>query len=206
MGMVDLLFSFNGRINRAQYWTAGIAVGFLALLAAAMLVLMTGLSWGSTTEEMTRALMGFMLAIVPLCGVVIWINTALQVKRFHDRGQSGFWALLPFGVGALMGLGMFFLVPISWLISLGFLINLGFLPGQEGENRFGPPPGTPGAYTPKGPRSGGASTMLGAEAAMERALAEQKLRAQAPPAPARPAPAAKANAPAQPSFGRRGVL
>ncbi len=204
MGMVDLLFSFNGRINRAQYWSAGIAVGFVAVLVVAALFLMTGLSWGSSQEEMVRAAMGFLLALVPVFGMLIWINTALQVKRFHDRGQSGFWALLPWGVNALIGFGLVFLIPISWLIGLALLVHLGFLPGVEGENRFGPPPGSPGAYTPKAPRPAGASTMLGAEAAMERALAEQKLRANAP-APARPAPTARAAAPSQPSFGRRVV-
>jgi hypothetical protein len=45
--------------------------------------------------------------------------------------------------------------------------------------------------------------MGGAEAALERALAEQKLRAQA--APQRPTPARPAAASAQPAFGRRVV-
>ncbi|HRO02131.1 MAG TPA: DUF805 domain-containing protein, partial [Terricaulis sp.] len=150
MGMVQLLFGFNGRINRAQYWAVGIAVSFLAVLTIAMLFLMTGLSWGSSREEMFRAAMGFLLALVPVLGAMIWISTALQVKRFHDRGQSGFWVLLPWGVTALMGVGLIFLLPISWLIGLAFLINLGFLPGQEGDNRFGGPPGAPDA-APSGP-------------------------------------------------------
>lgn len=200
--MVQLLFGFEGRINRAQYWTVGIALGFLALLAVAALALNTGLGWGSTKEEMARALMQFLLALIPVFGAVAWVSTALQVKRFHDRGQSGFWALLPAGLGFLIGVGLIFVAPILWLVQLAFLVNLGFLPGQEGENRFGSPPGASGAL--KGPRpvKQAANSLLGAEAAMERALAEQKLRAA--PAPARSAAAAGATrAPAQPSFGRR---
>jgi len=211
MGMVQLLFGFEGRINRAQYWTVGIAVGFLAALIVVALALNTGLSWGATQDEMVRALMGFLLALVPVFGVIMWISTALQVKRFHDRGQSGFWVLLPWGVTALIGIGMIFLLPVSWLIGLAFLVNLGFLPGQEGANRFGGASGTPGAggAPSAGPRTAKqtATTMLGAEAAMERALAEQKLRAAAPAA-LRAVPAAAARAPASPaggapSFGRR---
>jgi uncharacterized membrane protein YhaH (DUF805 family) len=203
--MVDLLFSFHGRINRSQYWTAGIAVGFIGFLIAFSLLLATGLTWGASKEEMLRALMGFMLALVPLFGVMTWISMALQVKRFHDRGQSGFWALLPLGLSLPVMVGAVMLLPILWLVQLGFLVNLGFLPGVEGENRFGPPPGSPGSYTPKGPRpaSAAANSLFGAEQAMERALAEQKLRASAP-APTRAAAATPARAtPAQPSFGRR---
>lgn len=208
MGMVQLLFGFNGRINRAQYWTIGIAVGFVSFLLIAALFLMTGLSLDSTREEAVRALMGFLLALIPVCGAMTWISTALQVKRFHDRGQSGFWALLPLGLALPVMVGVVILLPVLWLVQVGFLINLGFMPGTQGDNRFGPPPGAPGsAGSPSsGPAKSAANAMFGAEQAMERALAEQKLRASAPPAP-RPSAAApvKPAAPAQPSFGRRVV-
>lgn len=209
MGMVQLLFGFQGRINRAQYWTASLAVGFIAALLAMMLFLMTGLSLESSQEDMVRGMLAFLAALVPIYGAVCWISMALQVKRFHDRGQSGFWALLPVGMGFLIGLGMIFLLPILCIVWLAFLVNLGFLPGQESDNRFGSPPGSPGAAGPsRGPRpaQSAASSLFGAEQAMERALAEQKLRAANPTRAAaqtpRPVPVVS---PGQPSFGRRGA-
>lgn len=208
--MVQLLFGFNGRINRAQYWTASIAMSFVAILIFAALIVNAGLAWSSTKEDAVRALMGVILALIPVYGLMMWVGTALQVKRLHDRGQSGFWALLPAGLGALTGV-MPFLIPITLLGCLAYAINLGFLPGQDGDNRFGAPPGTPGgAGSPNGPRPGkaaaAASSMFGAEQAMERALAEQQMRAKAPPAPRTTiAPKPATAAAAAPSFGRRVV-
>lgn len=211
MALLGLLFGFNGRINRAQYWAVSFAVGFVFFVLCVSLFMMSGVSLLRIADpnaaslqphELAEALSA-LLPLVPLAGIVTWIGTALNVKRLHDRGQSGFWALLPFGVNMLVGMGMLVLVPISFLIGLAFLINLGFLPGDAGENRFGGPPSGAPSGPQNSPRPAAANTMLGAEAAMERALAEQKLRT------ATPAPAARAAMPVrqpntgQPSFGRR---
>jgi uncharacterized membrane protein YhaH (DUF805 family) len=48
----------------------------------------------------------------------------LHIKRFHDRGKSGWWVLILF----IPVIGFF------WAI-----IDLGILQGDPGDNRFGPP-------------------------------------------------------------------
>lgn len=54
--------------------------------------------------------------------VVIWISLAVSVKRWHDRGKSGWWVLI----------GLIPLIGGIWA-----LIETGFLPGDPGTNRFG---------------------------------------------------------------------
>ena len=49
----------------------------------------------------------------------------MQVKRWHDRGKSGWWVLI-----ALIPL-----VGPIWAI-----IETGFLPGTSGPNEYGPDP------------------------------------------------------------------
>ena len=55
----------------------------------------------------------------------LWVGLAVQIKRWHDRDKSGWWALLN-------------LVPL--IGTLWILIECGFLRGTYGANRFGPDP------------------------------------------------------------------
>lgn len=218
MGMVQLLFGFNGRINRKQYWLTGLASGgAIGILAAALNIALA---------HAPAAMFCATLAIMVTLG---WIGLALNVKRFHDRGRTGYLALAPLIpavmifttiASSLTSNEAFFSalqqavlwLGVSGLINIWFFIDLGLLPGEDGPNRFGGPPGTPGAAgaPSSNPRPGkaaaAASSMFGAEQAMERALAEQQMRAKAPPAPrAAVAPKPATAAAAAPSFGRRVV-
>ena len=47
---------------------------------------------------------------------LIWVQTAIVIKRYHDRGKSGFWALLLF-------------IPVFGLLWL--LIDCGLLPAAQ---------------------------------------------------------------------------
>ncbi len=103
-----LLFLFEGRITRLQFW---VGVGG----AVAMLVLANALT-GSELDPDTgqRVVTGsFLSTLLLMAGS--WVLMAVTVKRLHDRGRSGWWALLyfvPFG--------------IFWL-----LVDLGFLPQRD---------------------------------------------------------------------------
>lgn len=107
----NLLFEFKGRINRAKYW-----IGVLVLLAfeAVLLILATVLNSG--------AFVFFAWLVLVIC---IWPALAISVKRWHDRGKSGWWVLIA-------------LVPI--IGSIWVLIECGFLPGDVGRNDYGPDP------------------------------------------------------------------
>lgn len=74
--MFQNVFSFNGRIRRTEYGLSliGFYIGYFFALATASQYPIFGLT------------------LVPL----IWIVLAQGVKRCHDRGNSGWWILIPY--------------------------------------------------------------------------------------------------------------
>jgi uncharacterized membrane protein YhaH (DUF805 family) len=96
------LFSFVGRIDRTAFWKLQ-----AAFLAVTILLSLFGEEWG---------LVGSLLVFVPALATV--------VKRWHDRGKSGWWFLIV-------------LIPVvGWVWSL---VETGFLPGDPSINRYGAP-------------------------------------------------------------------
>lgn len=179
--MLSLFFGFNGRINRTQYWLAST----VALVAALALFIGAGVSVFSALDAKGR-LHGDVGVTLLLCVVgyaaVVWVNMAIQVKRLHDRGRSGYLALLMFAP----------LINIP--ASIFFLIDLGFMPSKPESNEHGPPPGggfggvstaRPPTTAPSGPSA--ANALASAEQAMQRAIAE-RARAPQPVQPSRPGP------------------
>lgn len=137
-----LFFSPEGRIPRSRFWAA----------------------WGIQLGA------GIVLGWIPLIGfivslVLIWTNIAVNTKRLHDMGRSGWWQIAPwvatilgvigliaFGVAGAFGDGtarndtaigvtVLVLVGVYVLVNLGFLLWVGVTPSDPDENRFGPPPG-----------------------------------------------------------------
>jgi uncharacterized membrane protein YhaH (DUF805 family) len=135
MDIVNLLFSFRGRINRAKYWVAALIYLFLAILV--------GVIAGMTASFMIATL----LAIIVYIPVMI-SAAAVGVKRLHDRNKSGWWLLLlyllptAFGwAGMVLGGAMNAVLSlVSFVISLWALVELGFLRGTVGPNQYGPDP------------------------------------------------------------------
>jgi uncharacterized membrane protein YhaH (DUF805 family) len=143
MDYARLLFSFNGRLNRAKY----LAVQ-LALLTVWLLLWLKSpfLHW---------QVLHWLAAIA-----LIWINTATTAKRLHDRDRSGWWAVAVLIVNRLtyvyygLFFGLYFGVDVSgarellllmFAVSLSALqtwiiIELFFMIGTDGLNRFGPDP------------------------------------------------------------------
>lgn len=206
MNFAYLLFGFHGRINRSQYWLGNVlaGVGGIALVYA--------MGYGFGALKATLALSWLSLPFILIA--MTWSGFALQVKRFHDRGRSGFLVLAPLApmsmiVGAILvgitehvkpaqmlpELTLWF--GILGLINLWFLIELGMLGSAEGPNKYGDPPGAPRIPRPQHPDEP-STALRGAEEALARAIAQQ---AQTPTARATPAPLAAPQAPA--SFGRR---
>lgn len=142
-----LLFSFEGRTRRSHFW-----IGWLICLGV-----------------------GVVTGWIPLIGglislLLIWPNLAITVKRLHDMGRTGWFAVIPWIatiVGVIIGiatvglsaltnsaaleredpLAVFALVGPAlgalgfvMLVNLGFLIWIGVTDSQPGDNRFGPNP------------------------------------------------------------------
>jgi uncharacterized membrane protein YhaH (DUF805 family) len=110
------LTTFQGRINRLQYfygWLLKIALIF----AVGMLIIL--IDSASSNSDLS------LIVSLPPCFLVIWINLSLQARRLHDLGYSGWWLLL-------------LLVPfLNYLV--GFIVSIFcfFQPGLRVPNKYG---------------------------------------------------------------------
>jgi len=120
-----LLFSFEGRISRAEYWRGSLYLILIWLAIGIVLGLgfsLTAYTGGIDPQAVTPILaIAVGLMMIPL----LWASVGLALKRIHDRGKSGYWmliALVPY-LGAVWGF-------IEW----------GCLAGTTGPNAYGPDP------------------------------------------------------------------
>ena len=122
--MSNLLFSVQGRANRAKFWLVALAIVVIEVILFA--VLLGGAAMSGDPEQIAAA-MGPVASVVILAFVVIatWMSVAVAVKRYHDRNKSGWWVLIVF-------------VPV--IGGLWYLIECGFLRGTAGPNAYGPDP------------------------------------------------------------------
>lgn len=132
MNVMQLLFSFDGRIRRLHYWLAAIGVS-IAFFVVAIVV---GMAFGGGAMMMAQggngagaaggglAILGSLIYLVVTVAVV-WIGLALQVKRWHDRDKSWVWIFINF---------------IPFIGALWTLVECGFLDGTQGPNKYGPSP------------------------------------------------------------------
>jgi uncharacterized membrane protein YhaH (DUF805 family) len=146
MGIGQLLFGFNGRIRRTNYWLGSIGAGFvLGIIFVVLFFLVLGgaamLAQGGDQNAQAAAGAGAgifgLIIMIAWYVLAIWIGLALQVKRWHDRDKSGVWVLIN-------------LIPIVG--AFWSLIECGFLDGTMGPNRFGPSP--KGIVAPPMPQPG----------------------------------------------------
>jgi uncharacterized membrane protein YhaH (DUF805 family) len=127
---------FKGRSGRTEFWTffgLSIAVFLFAVIA-------TGLSTESTTVAQPKASGANASPVGAIAYMFWWIVSvvpwfALQVRRFHDQGRSGWFCLV--GAGAYVAVG-FGAVPLAAVLAL-IAVGLMALPGEGVENRFGLP-------------------------------------------------------------------
>jgi uncharacterized membrane protein YhaH (DUF805 family) len=130
---------FKGRSGRTEFWT------FFGLSVAAFLltVVVTGLSTDVSTVTQPKApgasaspagVIGYMLWW--LASIMPWF--AAQVRRFHDQGRSGWLCLIGMGGYVAVGFGAMPVAGIFFLAAMALMA----LPGEETENRFGPPVNT----------------------------------------------------------------
>jgi len=120
-----LLFSFDGRATRWDYWRGILCLifGFMTLVGATMVPVRMML--GEMEDLGPSAAVVFGTVSLILMVPMFWIALAVQVKRWHDRGKSGLWVL----VGVIPYLGF-----------LWVLVECGCLRGTSGDNAYGPDP------------------------------------------------------------------
>ncbi len=139
------LFNFEGRINRAKFWLAAF-IWFATVFSfmTIFLFVVAGILRASgndlhfvSTKTMHPA---FYLLGSPLLVIGVWLFAATAIKRFHDRGKSGWW------------LAPFFIAPGSFGLSVWCFVELFCLRGTKGPNRFGSDPLEPVAPVEPRPR------------------------------------------------------
>lgn len=110
--MLAYLFSASGRFKRWQYWSIHLTIPFVCIL----LFLCLGTIFGWKDNPTIVAVVGIALLVID-----VWCSICATIKRYHDRGKSGWWWLLC-------------LVPF---LSIWQFIECGFLSGDEGDNEYG---------------------------------------------------------------------
>jgi uncharacterized membrane protein YhaH (DUF805 family) len=104
MGIVQLLFGFNGRIRRTHYWLGWFGAGFVISTVfwvtffifggAGMLATAAVNRGGNTMTGAGAAAAGglgvlLFLMVMAYAAALFWVHPALQAKRWHDL-ECGF--------------------------------------------------------------------------------------------------------------------
>jgi uncharacterized membrane protein YhaH (DUF805 family) len=143
MPLSQLLFSFQGRLNRKPYWLTILATVVIIILLIVFALMMFGEHdfWAG----------GLLLVLLVILYIpLIWISLAIGAKRLHDRDKSAWWLLLFYLVPSVLStagnhagdIGII-LQLVSFAITVWAFVELGCLRGTVGPNRFGPDPRAP---------------------------------------------------------------
>jgi len=125
--------SFDGRARRSEYWKISMLLVLLSGVVALPLILIpmsnTETQYGSEYGFGTVISIGLGGLLALFCLFAMWPVT---VRRFHDRGMSGWWVL---AFAFLNG------IPFVNVISgIAEFVILGCLDGIPGPNAYGPDP------------------------------------------------------------------
>jgi uncharacterized membrane protein YhaH (DUF805 family) len=155
---------FDGRINRARYLLATLAI-LCAMIAVLVSLAVIGANFGiggrysidlivisaSITMRGPAEVWWFPgIITLPLTVVLTWSYLAIAIKRLHDRNKSGWWVIPFVGLtalnahfGNLLGHPPAFIDLVSGILFLWGLVEMSFVKGTSGPNRFGPDPLAP---------------------------------------------------------------
>lgn len=130
MGIQQWLFSFKGRIGRRDFWI------WMVLWVVSMTLLFVLANNGMLDFQTA--------AFILVC--LIWPTACVMVKRLHDRGRHGGWALLMVLAWMLLS-GNWTMLDgtLSWAVGrlipvaiiVVMMIDLGAMIGTQDKNRFG---------------------------------------------------------------------
>ena len=133
--MLNFFFGFEGRIRRSNYVFGALAAMCLWSLLCVSLVATVAVANGAHLDATSTSLViddgadwegsAWLLPVFGVLGLVgLWSSLALTVKRWHDVGMTGWFAILT-------------LPPFA---NFMLFVLLCLLPGTTGPNRFGGDP------------------------------------------------------------------
>lgn len=135
MQLSPSMLGFAGRIGRLAFLGLNVLFGlaFGGLFAGSLLL--TQSSFG------LAAITGKVIAVVGWT----WVSAVLNVRRLHDIGWSGTYAvwLVLLGNSSVLGDVAPVLVTLMTGVNLAVLLWLLLKRGEDGYNAYGPPPGLP---------------------------------------------------------------
>jgi uncharacterized membrane protein YhaH (DUF805 family) len=124
--LFSTFFGVEGRIGRGGWWFAQFLV-FMVLAVWLVIAVMFGKVTGEGQQSADKSVSGIELVFLVSAIVLGYvINVCSTVKRYHDRGKSGWW---------------FFIAFVPFIGGIWQLIECGFCSGEDGDNEYGSPPG-----------------------------------------------------------------
>lgn len=127
MNLTQLLFSFQGRIGRGPFWLGSVLAWVYYLLAFTTYRWLSDFSVGTLhtispmgSQTVMQETVGLSILLFSV-GMIVWMDLALQVKRWHDRAKSGWWVLIC----------LFPVLGLAWAV-----LECGLLPTVPGRNLF----------------------------------------------------------------------
>jgi uncharacterized membrane protein YhaH (DUF805 family) len=118
---------FSGRASVAEYWWFAL---FIVLLWAALYFMVSVVSSagssGGVGQTIGALLLGMSLVVLVAVLALLVPVVAITVRRLHDTGRTGWWALL---------------LPVPLLAVVVYFFCL--LPGSIGANKYGEEPPVP---------------------------------------------------------------
>ncbi|MBB5712037.1 DUF805 domain-containing protein [Sphingomonas xinjiangensis] len=146
--LIKRSLSLRGRTRRRDYWIWQLVLNAVLIAISFFFSLLPSSSSAMLLFGATGLLLG-------------WVVMALQVRRLHDVGLTGYWALLPVPFGVIAKLSASSspvqLSPIAATALLSFVLL--FLDGVPGANRYEPDPKR--RRTPDTAKSSASAAVLG---------------------------------------------
>ena len=140
---------FKGRATRSEYWWLWLFSTIVGLLLVVAIVadLVRGIIAGAIDMADEAAVMlavyldPFTIVLL-IFAIVVFIPTlAVEVRRLHDIGRSGYWLLAYYLITILLGLIPNILINTILTLALSIIFIVAMCRrGEEGENQYGPNP------------------------------------------------------------------
>jgi uncharacterized membrane protein YhaH (DUF805 family) len=109
MSLTQLLFSFQGRLNRKPFLITNIVIG---IIATPLILLALGMA-----GELGPVMAGEPSTLFNLaCAIPTILFGLLGAKRLHDRDKSGWWLVVLYAIPQILSAGS------SWMDGVGFFI------------------------------------------------------------------------------------
>ncbi|HEY2658881.1 MAG TPA: DUF805 domain-containing protein [Caulobacteraceae bacterium] len=122
--MLEAVFSFQGRLNRLQYFLGCLALGMAIGVMAVVLIL--GFVHSADPEALKQALLPLVLFVLVGLPLFFWISFSLQARRIRDIGWNPLY-VIPGWI--LVGVVDFMLAKAIPALAIGKLHNQTVLGG-----------------------------------------------------------------------------